>query len=432
MSSRTSSFSLLFYVSKTKVQKNGEAPLLVKINVNGRRLVLNLKRSVNPEDWDSTIGKVAGRTDQAKVVNDYIEAVKFKFRQKYNELLQLNDEVTTEMLRDAVLGNNSSSSKTIVAVWEEQLDGMRKLIGKETTRATCQKYAAALNHVQKFLKLKHRLNDISVKSIDPEFISNFSLYLKTTGGCSHNTTTKFLQTFKRVINICIRNGWMLKDPFIGINMKLKIVDRPYLNEEELQRLISFQTDIERIERIRDFFIFSCYTGLAYIDIKNLKRQEIEPGGSETGYWIRTKRQKTGVKTNVPLLDLPFQIINKYNRLESLRASDPVLPIPSNQKMNAYLKELADFCGINKPLSFHIARHTFATTVTLMNGVPIESVSKMLGHTNLKSTQHYAKVVDQKVGEDMAALALKLSSKMPSSKAIVATPTRRAKRTSVSR
>ena len=432
MSSRTSSFSLLFYVSKTKVQKNGEAPLLLKINVNGRRLVLNLKRSVNPNDWDSTKGKVSGRSDQARVVNEYIEAVRFKFRQKYNELLQLNDEVTPEMIRDAIMGVNGGAIRTIIPVWEDHLEGMRKLIGKETTKATCQKYSAALNHIKRFIKSHYRVSDISVKSIDPEFISNFTLYLKTTGNCSHNTAAKFLQTFKRIFNICLRNGWAVKDPFVGVNMKPKIVDRPYLTEEELHRLAAFETDIDRIAKVRDFFIFSCYTGLAYIDLKNLKRQQIETGTSETGYWIRTKRQKTGVRASVPLLLLPYQIIKKYNKLESLRSTDPVLPIPSNQKMNAYLKELADFCGINKPLSFHIARHTFATTVTLMNGVPIESVSKMLGHTNLRSTQHYAKVVDKKVEEDMAALALKLSSKMPSSKAIVATPTRRAKRPSVSR
>lgn len=429
MSSKTSSFSLLFYVSKTKVQKNGEVPLLMKININGSRLVLNLRRSVNPSDWDSAKGKVGGRTDQARVTNDYIEAVKFKFRQKYNELIHLNDSITPEMLRDAVLGINSGAVRTIVTVWESHLDGLRKLLGKETTKATCQKYHVALKHVQKFLKLEYKTLDISLKSIDPEFISKFTLYLKTTGKCSHNTTIKFLQTFKRIVIICLRNGWIVKDPFLGVSLKLKIVDRPYLNEEELQRLIELEPTCERISRIRDFFLFSCYTGLAYIDLKNLKRQEVEMGSSETGYWIRTKRQKTGIKTSVPLLQLPYQIINKYNKLDKLRPTDPILPIPSNQKMNAYLKEVAELCNINKPLSFHIARHTFATTVTLMNGVPIESVSKMLGHTNLKSTQHYAKVVDKKVEEDMAALALKLSSKTPTVEALMAQPKRRAKRTS---
>ena len=375
---------------------------------------------------------MAGRSDQSRIVNEYIEAVKFKVRRKYNELIQLKDEITPEMLRDAVLGINGSATKTIVAVWENNLEGMRKLIGKETSRATCQKYSSALNHLKKYLKSHYKVNDISVKSIDPEFISNFSLYVRTTADCGYNTSIKFLQIFRRIIIICLRNGWITRDPFVGISMKLKIVDRTYLNEEELQLLADFDIPSERIARIRDFFLFSCYTGLAYIDLKNLKRYEIEAGNSETGLWIRTKRQKTGIRTNVPLLELPCLIINKYNRLDSLRPNDPVLPIPSNQKMNAYLKELADLCGIEKELTFHIARHTFATTVTLMNGVPIESVSKMLGHTNLKSTQHYAKVVDKKLGDDMAALAMKLSMKKSVMAESAPAPTRRAKRTPVNR
>jgi len=432
MSAKTSSFSLSFYVSRTKVQKSGEVPLLLKINVNGRRVVLNLKRSVNPEDWDSGKGRMAGRSDQSRIVNEYIEAVKFKVRRKYNELIQLKDEITPEMLRDAILGINGSATKTIVAVWENNLEGMRKLIGKETSRATCQKYSSALNHLKKYLKSHYKVNDISVKSIDPEFISNFSLYVRTTADCGHNTSIKFLQIFRRIIIICLRNGWITRDPFVGISMKVKIVDRTYLNEKELQSLADLDISVERIARIRDFFLFSCYTGLAYIDLKNLKRQEIEAGDSETGLWIRTKRQKTGIRTNVPLLELPCLIINKYNKLDSLRPTDPVLPIPSNQKMNAYLKELADLCGIEKELTFHIARHTFATTVTLMNGVPIESVSKMPGHTNLKSTQHYAKVVDKKLGDDMAALAMKLNMKKKVGSDSAPAPTRRAKRTPVNR
>jgi site-specific recombinase XerD len=433
MSSKTSSFSFLFYVSKTKLQKSGEAPLLLKINVNGRRIVMNLKQSVNPGDWDSGKGRVAGRNDQAKLVNEYIDAVRYKVRQKYNELIQLNDEITPEMLRDAILGINGSAMRTIVTIWEDNLESMRRLIGKETTKGTCQKYNSALTHLKKYLRWQYRVSDISIKSIDPQFIDNFSLYLRTNGNCGHNTSVKFLQTFRRIILICLRNGWIIKDPFVGIVMKLKVVDRPYLNEEELHRLAEFDTDIDRIARVRDFFLFSCYTGLAYIDVKNLKRQDIEPGESETGYWIRTKRQKTGVRTNVPILEIPYLIINKYNKLESLLPSDPVLPVPSNQKMNAYLKELADLCSIEKELTFHIARHTFATTVTLMNGVPIESVSKMLGHTNLKSTQHYAKVVDKKLGEDMAALAAKLSMKKPVAPPVTQVqPVRRAKRTPVTR
>jgi site-specific recombinase XerD len=317
--------------------------------------------------------------------------------------------VTPELLRDALMGVNTARPHLLVALWEEHLEDMIKLIGRDTTKATCQKHGAGLKHLKAFIRLKFRTEDILVKSVDNYFVSSFATYLKTDCACSHNTTIKFMQLFKKIVNICLRNRWIQSDPFTGLNLKLKIVDRQYLNETELDRLINYQSPVDYMNRIRDFFVFSCFTGLAYIDIKNLRRREIEC--VDSSYWIRTKRQKTGVKTNVPLLEIPYNILNKYSDLNRLRDDDPVLPIPSNQRMNACLKELAVCCGINKELTFHIARHTFATTVTMTNGVPIESVSKMLGHTNIKSTQHYAKIVDKKVGDDMAALARKLNLKL---------------------
>ncbi len=205
-------------------------------------------------------------------------------------------------------------------------------------------------------------------------------------------------------SICLKNGWLQKDPFAPISLKLKEVDRPYLKNEEL---MEFNSPFERLCRVCDLFIFSCLIGLSYIDIKKLKRIEIE-GNAEYGFWIITRRLKTGSRANIPILIMAKVILDKYCDLNSLNPEDSVLPVLSNQKMNAYLKEIADICQIQKPLSFHIARHTFATTVTMMNGVPIESVSKMLGHKNIKSTQHYARKVDEKVGEDMKKLAEKLN------------------------
>jgi integrase len=190
---------------------------------------------------------------------------------------------------------------------------------------------------------------------------------------------------------------------------MKEVDRPYLTEEELQKLMEFSSPFDRLNRVRDFFIFSCFTGLAYADVKKLKRSELEI--NDTGYWIKTKRKKTGGRANIPLLAVPVKIINKYVNIDMLQDNDPVLPLLSNQKMNAYIKEIADLCGITKNLSFHVARHTFATTVTLTNGVPIESVSKMLGHKNIQSTQHYARIVDKKVGDDMHLLSQKIENRL---------------------
>lgn len=405
MSSRTS-FGLTFLINRTKEKKNGECPLMLRININGERAALQLKRYLKQEDWDTTRYVMKGRTNEARIFNDYLEAVRVKAHKKYNELLSLTDDVTPQMLRDAILGVNTAKTRTVIDIWQDHVNGLQKLIGKENTYATYQKYNTAMNHFKKFLQKYYRVTDISIKAIDHHMIQRFNMYLKTETGCNYNTATKFLQNLKRITCISISNGWLIKDPFVGISLSIKEVDRPYLTMEEIQRLIDYQSPFDRLNKVRDFFIFSCFTGLAYIDVKKLKKAEVE-GNDKLGYWIRTRRQKTAARANIPLLDIPMSIINNYCRLDLLLPEDPILPILSNQKMNAYLKELADLCGIHKHLSYHIARHTFATTVTMMNGVPMESVSKMLGHKNIKSTQHYARIVDQKVGDDMKLLAAKL-------------------------
>lgn len=406
MSSRTS-FGLTFYINRTRERKNGECPVMLRININGDRVALQVHRFIKPEDWDPARYVMKGRTEEARVFNNYLEAVRLKANKKYNELLSYTDDVTPQMLRDAILGVNTAKTRQIIDIWEGHVSDLKKLIGKENSYATYQKYNTAKNHFQSFLQNKYQLNDVSIKAMDYQMIQQYSIYLKTEKGCSFNTATKFLQNLKTITSISIRSGWLVKDPFNGISLTLKEVDRPYLTFEELERLIEFNSVFDRLNRVRDFFVFSCYTGLAYIDVKKLKRAEIE-GNDEMGFWIRTRRQKTGGRANIPLLDIPMSIIRNYCQLELLDADDSILPILSNQKMNAYLKELADLCNIQKQLSYHVARHTFATTVTMMNGVPIETVSKMLGHKNIHSTQHYARIVDKKVGDDMKLLAAKLN------------------------
>ncbi len=406
MSSKTS-YGLSFYINRAKEKKNGECPVLLRININGERVVLQTKRFLKSEDWDPNRYQMKGRSTEARVFNEYLEAVRIKAHKKYNELLSFNDDVSPQMLRDAILGVNSAKTRQIIDIWEGHVSNLKKLIGKENSYATYQKYNTAKNHFQTFLKKNYKQADISIKSVDYQMIQQYSIYLKTEKGCSFNTATKFLQNLKTITSISIRSGWLVKDPFNGISLTLKEVDRPYLSLEEIQRLIKFNSPFDRLNRVRDFFIFSCYTGLAYIDVKELKRSEIE-GNDTTGYWIRTRRKKTGGRANIPLLKIPMSIINNYCCLDLLDANDPILPILSNQKTNAYLKELADLCKIQKQLSYHVARHTFATTITMMHGVPIETVSKMLGHKNIHTTQHYARIVDKKVGDDMELLASKLN------------------------
>jgi site-specific recombinase XerD len=410
MYNERSSYSLVFLISRTKPKVNGECPIYLKININGDKTRFPVKRHIQPKDWDSTRTRMKGRTKEAEVFNNYLDAIKLRANKLYNDLLATNAEVTSQMLKDAILGTNEARPRTIIPIWEDHVERLRSLIGKETTYTNMQKFRTAMRHFQEFLKKEYRVSDVGIKQIDHRMIESFGHFLKTEKGCSYNTATKFLQNLKKIMTDCIRNGWLLKNPFANISLTMKDVSRPYLSEEELNRLMAMSIRFDRLDRVRDLFLFACFTGLSYADVKKLKRSEIEI--TSEGVWIKTKRQKTGGTVNVPLLEVPWKIIQKHNPyFDELESMDPVLPIMSNQKMNAYLKEIADLAGISKSLSYHIARHTFATTVTMLNGVPIESVSKMLGHKNIKSTQHYARIIDQKVSNDMKVLSSKIDGKM---------------------
>jgi site-specific recombinase XerD len=286
-------------------------------------------------------------------------------------------------------------------------DQVEQLIGKEFAAGTLERYKISLEHTRNFIAQKYQAADLEITKLDYEFISEYAFWLKSIRNCSHNTTMKYLANFKKIVLICVKSGWLQKDPFTGFKLAKRELERPYLSEKELQTIASKRFLIERLNYVRDIFLFSCFTGLAYADVKKLKRSEVAVG-VDGEQWIFTWRKKTDTSTRIPLLPTSLKILNQYADHPQCVHEDRLLPVLSNQKMNAYLKEIADLCGINKNLTFHIARHTFATTVTLSNGVPIESVSKMLGHKNLKTTQHYAKILDRKVEEDMKLLKDRLS------------------------
>ena len=273
-----------------------------------------------------------------------------------------------------------------------------------------ERYETSLKHTKNFLLWKYNISDISIEKIDYSFIMEYEFYLRSVRKCANNTAVKYIKNFHKIINICLANGWLTKDPFANYKSKVKEVIREYLTEREIQDLMEKELVSDRLELVRDIFIFSCFTGLAYIDVKQLSKDNIVLG-IDGDKWINKNRQKTDTSSRIPILPTAQFIIDKYANHPVCVNEDKLLPIFSNQKMNAYLKEIATVCGINKELTFHIARHTFATTVTLSNGVPIETVSKMLGHTNLKTTQHYAKILDKKISEDMQVLKAKFNTKL---------------------
>lgn len=402
------SFNLLFYVKKAKINSQGEAPIYLRITIDGKVSEISTKRCVKPAQWNSKGQKVTGNTESVKSLNFYLKTFEQKVYDGYHLLMKENSFITTENLKNELLGTEVKK-RMLITIFEDHNNRMEKLVGKEFAKGTLGRYQTCISHTKEFLKWKFNTSDIDIKKIDYAFLNDFEFYLRTEKDCNNNSAVKYLKNFGKIIRICLANGWLDKDPYLNYHSKFNEVTRVFLNENELQTLINKDFKNERLSLVRDIFLFSCYTGLAYIDTQTLTHENINLG-LDGNKWIFTKRQKTKTTSNIPLLPQAERIIEKYKDHKTCLNSGKLLPVLSNQKMNAYLKEIADLCGINKELTYHIARHTFATTITLSNGVSIESVSKMLGHKNIKTTQHYAKILDQKVSADMTDLKTKLLQK----------------------
>lgn len=331
-------------------------------------------------------------------MNDNLEHLKLKVYRYKKELESDDQEITARNLGNLLQGKNSRQ-KGLVELFLEHNKSCRELVGKDIAPATMTRYETTLMHVNNFIQTKYRQQDLPLQSVNHEFLKNFEHYLKTVRNCGHNTTVKYIRNLRKIIRMALSNNWIKKDPFMNITYRLKEVNRAYLTDPELKLLINKEFSNERLRRIKDIFLFSCFTGLAFSDVKSLTRENITIGINNQK-WLRTKRKKTGNPSEIPLLNVPTTIIKKYENDPICLLKQKLLPVGSNQKMNAYLKEIADLCDIKKNLSTHTARHTFATTVTLTNGVSMEAVSKMLGHSNISTTKQYARIVDTLLIDEM--------------------------------
>ena len=394
-------FNLLFFIKKNKIRTNGTAPIYLRITIDGKAAEIAAKRYIDPKKWDNKAHKAVGNSQEAKILNAYLKTLEQQVYDFHYLMLKEEDFVTAESLKSKLLGTDVTT-RMLIPIFQEHNDKVEALVGKDFAPGTLERYKTSLKHTQEFLNWKYKVSDIDITKIDHVFIMDYDFWLRSVRKCANNTAVKYIKNFKKIIRLCMANGWLSKDPFLGYKAKLKVVERPYLTKEEIQAIYEKEFASDRLNQVRDIFLFSCFTGLAYVDVKQLSKSNINIG-IDGDQWIFTRRQKTDTSTRVPLLPLARELVLKYENHPQCVNSDVLFPILSNQKMNSYLKEIASICGINKELTFHIARHTFATTVTLSNGVPIESVSKMLGHTNIKTTQHYAKILDKKVSEDMSVL-----------------------------
>lgn len=382
-------------------KKTGETPIMARITVDGKRAEISTGKKILPEKWNVNSGRMKGNTEEARILNLSLSSMQNELERIFDDLNRKDQFISAQTIKSIFLGEDIQQH-SLLALFGYHNEQIKAQLGNGYSYGTLERYETTMKHTEAFIKHHFKRDDYSLSELKYDFITEFEFYLKSVKKIGHNTTMKYLRNFKKIVLIALKNEWIPRDPFARYQMSLKEVKKDYLTKEEIQTLYLKEFAIERLEHVKDIFVFCCYTGLAYSDVKKLTPDNISIG-LDGEYWIFVERTKTGSSSNVPLLPIAREIIDKYQRHPMVLNSGHVLPVISNQKMNAYLKEMATLCGITKHVTFHMARHTFATTVTLSNGVSIETVSSMLGHKNLKTTQVYAKVVQEKVSNDMKKL-----------------------------
>ncbi|SNB33871.1 site-specific integrase [Flavobacterium psychrophilum] len=402
--------TLHIYAKTTKANAAGQLPIYIRLTVDGQRFEFSSKKFIEKSKWSPELSKMKGSSEEARTLNNYLDLMKSKIFDVQMELIHKNEELTLENFKSRILGTYQRE-RMIIPIYQNHNDKIEELIGNGYAYGTLERFKISLKHLQEFILWKYKVSDISITKIDYAFVTEFEFYLRSIKKCNNNTAVKYVRNFRKIIKVCLDNDWLDKNPCSRYEGKMKEVERDFLTEEELNRIYNKRFSSERLTLVKDIFIFSCYTGLAYVDVKGLKKDHIAIG-IDGEKWIFKNRQKTDTKSKIPVLPIAQEIIQKYENHPKCLNEDNILPILTNQKMNSYLKEIGDLCDISKEITFHMARHTFATSVTLTNGVPIETVSKMLGHKNIQTTQHYAKILDKKVSEDMQILRNKFNTSNP--------------------
>lgn len=407
MNNKGKTFSVIFFVKNAK-EKDGKVPIYARITVDGRRVDISLKRKIDQYNWHADKGMVKGSKDEIKMLQAYLEQYRSMIVTSYQQMVLERKLITAECVKSRVL-NKEHYKHTLCSLINYHNTKMPDILSP----GTMKNYFTTQRYLECFLKEHLNTSDIFLAELTYKFIYDFEFYLRKHQPIDHqrplanNGVMKHLERLRKMVNLSIRLGWLEKDPFIQYKLKFNKVEKPYLIDEELCRIENKNFPIQRLANVRDLFVFSCYTGLAYIDVINLTPANISIGVDQ-GQWLIAHRQKTDIIVKVPLLPKALVIINTYKTNPKALHEGKLFPSISNQRLNSYLKEVATLCGIEKELTFHCARHTFATTVTLSNGVPIESVSKMLGHTKISTTQIYAKVIEKKLSDDMQLLRNRLA------------------------
>ena len=367
------------------------------IGAYGERAEFQTGRKIEAENWDNGKQQAKGKSTEAKLLNSYLNQLRNKVYLKEIELMQRGFLITARLLRDAVVDKvEALNEKTIFQIFAEHNEEQKKLVGKGVSKATyfISEYTDRL--LKEYVKQKYKREDLYLRELNLSFIQSFHTFLKIDKGMAQNSSTKHLKLLKKIVNLAVANSYMTYNPFATYKVEREPVEIDFLDEEELRKIINFDTPLPRLERAKDMFLFGCFTGLSYIDIKTLAPEHFEKDCAGR-IWIKKRRVKTGVLSRIPLLPIAKLILDKY------KGGEKLLPIQDPADINKYLKDIAILCNIKKRITFHTSRHTFASTVTLANNISLEVVSKMLGHTNTRMTTHYAKMIDKCIGEQMDKL-----------------------------
>ena len=389
--------STISFWLKNRTDKNGKSPITMVIAANGERAEFQTGKKIEAVNWDNGKQLAKGKTTEAKLLNAYLNQLRNKVYLKEIELMQRGFLITARLLRDAVIDKvEALNEKTIFQVFTEHNEEQKKLVGKGLSQSTYWISEYTYRLLKEFIHQKYSREDMFLRELNLGFIQSFHTFLITDRGMSQNSSTKHLKLLKKIINVAVANSYMLFNPFATYKVEREPVEIDFLDEDELRKIINFDSPLPRLERAKDMFLFGCFTGLSYIDIKTLGPEHFERD-SAGRIWIKKRRVKTGVLSRIPLLPMAKLILDKY------KGSERLLPIQDSADVNKYLKDIAILCKINKRITFHTSRHTFASTVTLANNISLEVVSKMLGHTNTRMTTHYAKMIDRCIGEQMDKL-----------------------------
>jgi len=391
----SSTFRILFLARKTKLNKEGLATINIRLTIDSKSVEFSTKIFVDPNLWNAKSGRMDGKSKTATEINNSLNAMLARLKIKHQEILDRDGYVTSEKLRDVFLGKIGLRQK-LLELFDEKIIQMDRLVGTTIKQGEVDKFIGTKKRLAEFLLKEYNEIDIGIQNVNTEFITQFNTFLRSQYKNKDNTVVNYLRKLKQITTQALKKHYISIDPFLDIKLSSKPGKRHYLTENELKIIISKDFDSKTLNEVRDVFIFCCFTGLSYIDVSNLKKEDIKENDKGEKYLINS-RIKTGVEAYVPLLDVPLSILDKYQKNTDIE--EKLLPIRRCQNLNTYLKKIATICNINKKLTTHVARHSFATLM-LTKGISIESVSKMLGHTEIKTTQIYAQILNEKVDNEV--------------------------------